>query len=188
MLCVYCVLWTVHTHAHACACAHTYTPNTFVFVWIVLYFPLAPAPLSQPIANAAQYGNSRIQPIMLERLACMLIQIFQCCVNWSFATDLVPFIQNQRPQTVIRHMLPVLFHFVAAKMPPTGQTRLSLLLLCAALDSCLGSELFEHAHHLPPEQLSKLKELMNSATKPWLDYIFQENNSICFYNKLIRHF
>ena len=30
----------------------------------------APAPLAQPIANAAQYGNSRIQPIMLERLAC----------------------------------------------------------------------------------------------------------------------
>ena len=83
-----------------------------------------------------------------------------------FATDLVPFIQTQRPQTVIRHMLPVLFHFVAAKMPPTGQTRLSLLMLCAALDSCLGPELFEHAHHLSPEQLSKLKELMNSATKP----------------------
>ena len=79
--------------------------------------------------------------------------------------DLVPFIQNQRPQTVIRHMLPVLFHFVAAKMPPTGQTRLSLLMLCAALDSCLGAELFEHAHHLPPEQMTKLKELVNSATK-----------------------
>ena len=60
-------------------------------------------------------------------------------------------------------MLPVLFHFVAVKMPPTGQTHLSLLMLCAVLDSLLGAELFEHAHRLPP---GKLKELMNSATKP----------------------
>ena len=131
-----------------------------------IVFTIAPAPLAQPIANAAQYGNSRIQPIMLERLACMVIQYTSLLHLSVFAVDLVPFIQNQRPQTVIRHMLPVLFHFVAAKMPPTGQTRLSLLMLCAALDSCLGAELFEHAHHLPPEQLSKLKELVNSATKP----------------------
>ena len=131
-----------------------------------IIFTTAPAPLAQPIANAAQYGNSRIQPIMLERLACTYVNTVYSSVVFLLATDLVPFIQTQRPQTVIRHMLPVLFHFVAAKMPPTGQTRVSLLMLCAALDSCLGAELFEHAHHLPPEQLSKLKELMNSATKP----------------------
>jgi len=105
---------------------------------------------------------------MLERLACKWCSILLVCDSYLsllYYTDLVPFIQNQRPQTVIRHMLPVLFHYVAAKMPPTGQTRLSLLMLCAALDSCLGAELFEHAHHLPPEQMTKLKELVNSATK-----------------------
>ena len=44
-----------------------------ISVWLfIILCTTAPAPLAQPIANAAQYGNSRIQPIMLERLACML--------------------------------------------------------------------------------------------------------------------
>ena len=162
--------YACNTHTHTCRhiCRHTHRHIVSHQIFGPFFCTTAPAPLAQPIANAAQYGNSRTQPIMLERLACMLTQntLVLYLHNHSFATDLVPFIQNQRPQTVIRHMLPVLFHFVAAKMPPTGQTRLSLLMLCAALDSCLGPELFEHAHHLSPEQLSKLKELMNSASKP----------------------
>ena len=63
-----------HTYTQALN-THTHNTHTYWLANSILHcFTTAPAPLAQPIANAAQYGNSRIQPIMLERLACMLIQ------------------------------------------------------------------------------------------------------------------
>ena len=102
----------VHVYIHQCFVSEHCISSLFVST--------APAPLAQPIANAAQYGNSRIQAIMLKRLACLLTQYTPLLHLFNTTLlDLVPFIQNQQAQTVIRHihMLPVLFHFVAVKMP-----------------------------------------------------------------------
>ncbi len=86
-----------------------------------------------------------------------------CCFFYNFCSDLTLYISDQKPQLVVRQVLPVLWYLVSAKAPLTGDTRSAAVTLCEALSSALGMDtLIESASQLSPEAYKKLDDLISS--------------------------
>ncbi|XP_038076737.1 TOG array regulator of axonemal microtubules protein 1-like isoform X2 [Patiria miniata] len=105
--------------------------------------------LIQPFSSATQYGNARVKPKMVEKLAYLSTQVYP-----------------RKQQTVVRNVLPVLWHLLGSltgsgKVPSgTGNLRASVVKLAKELHSVMGEALVQHAGSLPPRQRNTLMEIL----------------------------
>lgn len=87
-------------------------------------------------------------------------------ISMVFVADLTMYIRDQKPQLVMRQVLPVLWHLLSAKAPLTGDTRVAAIALCEALSSALGLHtLTDNASQLTPEAHKKLDDLIASSQR-----------------------
>ncbi|XP_078671437.1 TOG array regulator of axonemal microtubules protein 1-like isoform X2 [Branchiostoma floridae x Branchiostoma belcheri] len=105
--------------------------------------------LLQPFANAAQYGNARVKPDMIDKLSDLVLEIY-----------------SRKQQSVIRHILPVLWHLLgnttsSGALPGgTGNIRDATNRLANALHMQMGDALLEFASSLTQRNLQTLKDML----------------------------
>ncbi|XP_022090984.1 TOG array regulator of axonemal microtubules protein 1-like isoform X2 [Acanthaster planci] len=105
--------------------------------------------LIQPFSSATQYGNARVKPKMVEKLAYLSTQVYP-----------------RKQQTVVRNVLPVLWHLLGsltgsgAVPGGTGNLRGAVNKLAKELHSVMGEALVQHASSLPPRQRNTLMEIL----------------------------
>ena len=125
--------------------------------------------LVQSVANNGQYGNARVQPIMIKKLAgewyglSLSLSLLQVHVSLSpfLFTELTDLAYDQKPQLVCRHVLPVMWHLLSARVPATGEAKGAAMALCGALWQCMGQSFLDSASHLSPEHKKSLKDMVD---------------------------
>lgn len=106
--------------------------------------------LVQPFCTTAQYGGSRVKPIMVEKLA-----------------DMVPAVYNRKPQSVSRHVLPLLWNLLSSLSNGSAAAnnsfiRTSVSKLTTTLHSSMGRSLIEQASSQSPTVQEKMHEIIGS--------------------------
>lgn len=104
--------------------------------------------LVQPFCTTAQYGSSRIKPIMVDKIA-----------------DMVPVLYNRKPQSISRHVLPLLWNLLSSSSNGSAATnksviRTSVSQLTTVLHSIMGRALREQASNQSPKIQEKLHEFI----------------------------
>ncbi|XP_071787660.1 TOG array regulator of axonemal microtubules protein 1-like isoform X2 [Asterias amurensis] len=105
--------------------------------------------LVQPFSSATQYGNARVKPKMVEKLAFLSTKVYQ-----------------RKQQTVVRNVLPVLWHLLGSLTGsgavPGGTLNLrgAVNTLATELHGLMGDALLQHASSLPPRQHNTLMEMI----------------------------
>ncbi|RMX50084.1 hypothetical protein pdam_00002933 [Pocillopora damicornis] len=106
--------------------------------------------LVQPFCSTAQFGSSRVKPIMVDKLA-----------------DIVSTVHTRKPQVVSRHILPLLWSLLntaSNSSAGAGNSALktSTSRLTSTLYSCMGRSLTEQASNQVPRIQEKLHEIIGS--------------------------
>lgn len=106
--------------------------------------------LVQPFCSTAQFGSSRVKPIMVDKLA-----------------DIVPTVHTRKPQVVSRHVLPLLWNLLntaSNSSAGAGNSALkpSTCRLTNTLYSCMGRTLTEQVSNQAPRIQEKLHEIIGS--------------------------
>ncbi|CAH1262478.1 TOG array regulator of axonemal microtubules protein 1-like isoform X2 [Branchiostoma lanceolatum] len=105
--------------------------------------------LLQPFANSAQYGNARVKPDMIDKLSDLVLEVYV-----------------RKQQSVVRHVLPVLWHLLgnttsSGALPGgTGNIRDATNRLANSLHLQMGDALLEYASSLTPRNLQTLKDML----------------------------
>ena len=83
-----------------------------------------------------------------------------------FITDLVTKVYPRKQQTIVRHVLPVLWYLLGnmtgsgAVPGGSGNLRSATAVLANSLNEQMGEVLMQHAQNLPPRNIKSLKELI----------------------------
>ncbi|KAL9952340.1 hypothetical protein ACROYT_G039583 [Oculina patagonica] len=105
--------------------------------------------LVQPFCTTAQYGSSRVKPIMVDKLA-----------------DIVPTVHARKPQIISRHVLPLLWSLLNASNGSAGAgnsaLKTSTSRLTTTLYSCMGRSLTEQASSQVPRIQEKIHQIIGS--------------------------
>ncbi|XP_078590498.1 TOG array regulator of axonemal microtubules protein 1-like isoform X3 [Branchiostoma floridae x Branchiostoma japonicum] len=105
--------------------------------------------LLQPFANSAQYGNARVKPDMIDKLSDLVLEVYV-----------------RKQQSVIRHVLPVLWHLLgnttsSGALPGgTGNIRDATNRLANSLHLQMGDALLEYGGSLTQRNLQTLKDML----------------------------
>ncbi|KAJ7379834.1 hypothetical protein OS493_012583 [Desmophyllum pertusum] len=106
--------------------------------------------LVQPFCTTAQYGSSRVKPIMVDKLA-----------------DIVPTVYARKPQVISRYVLPLLWNLLnstnnGSAGAGNNAVKTSANRLASTLYSCMGRALTEQASSQVPRIQEKLHEIIGS--------------------------
>ncbi|XP_006824155.2 TOG array regulator of axonemal microtubules protein 1-like [Saccoglossus kowalevskii] len=108
--------------------------------------------LLQPFANVAQYGNARIKPCMIDKLAYLSTKVYP-----------------RKQQTVVRQVLPVLWHLLSntsgsgAVPGGTGNIRTATTNLANTLFALMGQSLLDQAQSvLTPRNYKTLQDMLEN--------------------------
>ena len=90
----------------------------------------------------------------------------QFIVDPNSHTDLSTKVYPRKQQTVVRNVLPVLWHLLGsltgsgAVPGGTGNLRAAVIKLATELNAVMGDALIQHASSLPPRQQNALAEIL----------------------------
>jgi len=106
--------------------------------------------LVQPFCTTAQYGSSRVKPIMIEKLA-----------------DMVPTVYSRKPQIISRQVLPLLWNLLNSTSHGSAggnnsAIRTSVNKLTTVLYSSMGRSFTEHASSQTPRIQEKIHDIIGS--------------------------
>ncbi|XP_077995867.1 TOG array regulator of axonemal microtubules protein 1-like [Glandiceps talaboti] len=108
--------------------------------------------LLQPFANLAQFGNARVKPDMIEKLAYLSSKVY-----------------SRKQQSVTRYVLPVLWHLLSnttgsgAVPGGTGNLRTATANLANSLYAIMGQSMIDVAQsNLTPRNLKTLQDMLES--------------------------
>ncbi|XP_070578570.1 TOG array regulator of axonemal microtubules protein 1-like [Ptychodera flava] len=108
--------------------------------------------LLQPFANLAQFGNARVKPEMIEKLAYLSSRVYP-----------------RKQQTVTRYVLPVMWHLLSnttgsgAVPGGTGNIRTATSSLANSLFALMGQSLLDQAQsNLSQRNLKTLQDMLES--------------------------